>query len=50
MYMSKDLLGVFNLKKEFGDSVAVKEISFCVKEGEIIGLLGPNGTRYILKE
>jgi ABC-2 type transport system ATP-binding protein len=34
---------VTKLKKQFGDFVAVKEISFTVYTGEIFGLLGPNG-------
>ena len=32
-----------NLKKSYGDVLAVKDISFTVKPGEIFGLLGPNG-------
>ena len=34
---------VTKLKKQFGDFVAVKEVSFAVHAGEIFGLLGPNG-------
>jgi ABC-2 type transport system ATP-binding protein len=34
---------VTKLKKQFGDFVAVNEVSFVVHEGEIFGLLGPNG-------
>jgi ABC-2 type transport system ATP-binding protein len=34
---------VTQLKKQFGDFVAVKEVSFTVRTGEIFGLLGPNG-------
>ena len=34
---------VTKLKKQFGDFVAVKEVSFTVYTGEIFGLLGPNG-------
>lgn len=32
-----------NLKKSYGSTVALNEISFNVKKGEIFGLLGPNG-------
>lgn len=42
--MDKDLvLEVKNLKKKFGDFVAIEDISFSLKEGEILGFLGPNG-------
>ena len=34
---------VTKLKKQFGDFVAVKDVSFTVQTGEIFGLLGPNG-------
>lgn len=32
-----------NLKKRFGDTVALDDVSFEVKNGETFGLLGPNG-------
>ena len=35
---------VINLKKSYGTKEAVKNISFEIKENEIIGLLGPNGS------
>lgn len=41
--MSTKVLEVSKLKKSFGDLIAVNEISFSIKEGEIIALLGPNG-------
>jgi ABC-2 type transport system ATP-binding protein len=34
---------VYNLRKEYGDLVAVNNISFNVKKGEIFAFLGPNG-------
>ena len=38
-----DPIVVRNLVRRFGDFVAVKGISFSVKQGEIFGLLGANG-------
>ena len=35
---------VINLKKSYGSKEAVKNINFEVKENEIVGLLGPNGS------
>ena len=32
-----------NLTKKYGEAIAVRDISFTAKKGEIIGLLGPNG-------
>ena len=37
------LLIVERLSKSFGKVRAVNELSFEVREGEIVGLLGPNG-------
>jgi ABC-type molybdenum transport system ATPase subunit/photorepair protein PhrA len=34
---------VSNLRKVYGDLVAVDDISFSVKKGEIFAFLGPNG-------
>lgn len=37
------MLTVSNLTKNFGSIQAVKEVSFSVKKGEVLGFLGPNG-------
>lgn len=37
------LIKVKNIRKQFGDKVAVQDVSFDIKKGEIFGLLGPNG-------
>lgn len=39
----EDIIQVKHLRKEFSETVAVNDISFNVKEGEIFALLGPNG-------
>ena len=40
----ENLVEVKNLKKKYGSKEAVKDISFCIKVNEILGLLGPNGS------
>ncbi|HKO47570.1 MAG TPA: ABC transporter ATP-binding protein [Polyangiaceae bacterium] len=37
------MIEVTNLTKDYGTVVAVREISFSVGKGEIVGFLGPNG-------
>ena len=39
-----NVISVKNLTKEYGSLKAVDDLSFFVKEGEILGLLGPNGS------
>ena len=39
----KNLVEVKNLKKNYSSKEAVKDISFNIRENEILGLLGPNG-------
>ncbi len=39
----KVILEVKNLVKKFNDFTAINDISFEIKEGEILGFLGPNG-------
>ncbi|MFC1890956.1 ABC transporter ATP-binding protein [Thermodesulfobacteriota bacterium] len=38
------ILEVNNLLKTFGGLVAVKDLDFTVNDGEIVGLIGPNGS------
>ncbi len=37
------MIEVKNLSKRYGNHVAVKDASFSIAEGEIVGFLGPNG-------
>ena len=37
------MIEVKNLVKKYGDYLAVKNLSFTVEKGEILGFLGPNG-------
>ena len=37
-------LEVRNLTKRFGGLIAVKNVNFDVRAGEILGLIGPNGS------
>lgn len=41
--MVDNAIKVHNLTKRFGDLVAVDDVSFTVRKGEIFGLIGPNG-------
>jgi ABC-2 type transport system ATP-binding protein len=41
--MSEAVIEVLNFRKQYGDVLAVDDISFDVRQGEIYGLLGPNG-------
>ena len=36
-------LSVQNLQKHYGKRIVVKDVSFNVHSGEVVGLLGPNG-------
>src|SRR4051794_5427050 len=38
-----DAIEVRNLRKRYGETVAVEDVSFAVRRGEIFGVLGPNG-------
>lgn len=37
------MLTVSNLRKDFGSLQAVKDVSFTVEKGDVLGFLGPNG-------
>ena len=37
------MIKVDNLSKRFGNKIALEDISFDIKEGEIFGFLGPSG-------
>ena len=41
--MSNVVIEINNLTKQFKNTLAVKNISFKINKGKIIGLLGPNG-------
>lgn len=41
--MDKTMIEVVNLRKTFGDLVAIEDVSLRVKKGQIYGILGPNG-------
>ena len=38
-----DIVAVTNLSKHYGTFIAVNDISFSIRRGEIFGFLGPNG-------
>jgi ABC-2 type transport system ATP-binding protein len=42
--MSNPVVEVHNLRKTYGQKVAVADVSFSVAPGEIFGILGPNGS------
>jgi branched-chain amino acid transport system ATP-binding protein len=38
-----DILEVRELKKSFGELIAVNKVSFNIEEGEVVAIIGPNG-------
>lgn len=41
--LADEVIVASNLSRRFGSFVAVRDVSFSVKRGEIFGVLGPNG-------
>src|SRR4030043_406058 len=41
--MAELMLSIDKITKHFGGIVALKDLSFDVQKGEIVGLMGPNG-------
>ena len=42
--MSTNIVQIENLVKRYGDLVALDHLNLSISEGEIFGLLGPNGS------
>ena len=45
--MSDPIVEVHNLRKAYGQKVAVADVSFAVAPGEIFGILGPKRLREV---
>lgn len=41
--LTKNVANILNLTKKFGENVAINNISFSIKKGCIVGLVGPDG-------
>ena len=44
MMGSSSLLGVYGLYKNFGGVQAISDLNFEIAEGELLGMIGPNGS------
>lgn len=42
--MTKEILQIKNLKKSFGSNSVLKDVSFDVKEGEVVTIIGSSGS------
>ena len=43
MTAKNTLLKISNVRKNFGEVIALEEVSFDIKSGEVVGLVGSNG-------
>lgn len=41
---NENIITAKNLRKNFGETEVLKDISFSVKEGEVLGIIGPSGS------
>lgn len=41
--MESVVVNIETLRKSYGDYIVVKDVSLNIREGEIFGILGPNG-------
>ena len=44
MIENNEIISVKNLKKSFGQTEVLKDISFSVKKGEVLSIIGPSGS------
>lgn len=44
MSESNEIISVKNLKKSFGETKVLKDISFSVKKGQVLSIIGPSGS------
>lgn len=45
---SESIIEVVNLKKNFGTVPVIKDISFAVKKGEVLGIIGPSDRKSVV--
>lgn len=47
--MNEIVMECKNLCKNYSSKIALRNVNLSLKRGRVVGLLGPNGERYILK-